>query len=178
MNRTLKIFISVLSAVFISVIFNCLYGFLIGGQKNVTYYCLCIAVSVLLSLGFTAGINGKEYLKEKNYSVLIVVAVGLLVLFSALYNPLNSLSKSNDFAEYQSEITYVGAGGNKSFVLDDVTFLDRNGKEITKRQVTEPISFDDEPVFEEGKGITVREYMGGFGFSVYELLPCNSENAE
>ncbi|MBR5203540.1 MAG: hypothetical protein IKW45_09785, partial [Clostridia bacterium] len=92
MNRTNKIILSVFGGLIAIVVFNCLYGFTIGGRNAFTAIFLIISSLIISALIFLF-IFGKDFIKsDKLKSIAFGVAIGICALSYLTYGGLNRIS--------------------------------------------------------------------------------------
>lgn len=155
--------ILILLSILISV---CAFGFIIGGEKGAAFYFLFGALSLVISFAITAFINGKKYAAGAWRSkAVIALAIGIFIICTILYNPMNGFTKGSDFIEYEAEITRVSAYRAEPI---RIYFNDSQGNERSVWDLYGNIVSDDERMPVEGKIINIREYEGGFGFPHYD----------
>ena len=141
----------------------CLIGFLIGGRVTALHMVLFAASSAALSLLAAFVLFRNE--KERRTTAAIVAFIVFIAAFCSGYGFLNELSRSNEYTEYQSTVTYVGVE-YKQIVFERVYFTDRNGSETYKTVFQ---TLNQENYYDDGTPINVKEYQGGFGYPVYEI---------
>lgn len=87
------------------------------------------------------------------------------------YNAINNLTKEKEYIEYETEIINVDNSGYhnpRSFC-----FKDKQGNMIEFQESDIASTFDGSP--EVGATATVREYIGGFGYTSYEIVKIENE---
>lgn len=166
-SKELKIFLSVISSLLLSVGFDCLFGFTAGGEAGVLYVALLILFSFSCAALAVFIVNGRDYFKGSYRAALVWTAIGICAFTYFLYSPLNSLSKSQEYTQYSAEVVWISQ--YKGFLSEDITLRDGRGNEFSTQTLEAQISIYDDD-FQEGSEVVVREYEGGFGFPVYELI--------
>ena len=148
----------------------CLIGFLIGGRLTWLHFALFAACSLLYGAAAGYVLLGDE--KEKRTTAIVVAFLLFFGLFWSGYGCLNTLSRSNDFLEYQSTVTYIDLPA-RQLLFETVYFTDSEGQEAHKTVLQ---ALNTENYYDDGVAITVKEYQGGFGYPTYEITLTENNN--
>lgn len=178
MKKSDRILIAVIADVFFVLIFNCLYGFCIGGKigfygnykNNIIYFSFAIVAALIAMILNFVFICGKDtFSDKKKVQSLLLFAVLVASVMAATYAPLNTISADKDAVEYESVITEIN--NYKSIVSYDLSFIDNKGEEISTTLYFGNVyqDFGDDRIAEKGTQILVREKNGGFNFPVYDI---------
>ncbi len=142
----------------------CLVGFKIGGELGALHIGIFFGLSILVGGSAVMIIyNDSEHREKLSSTALIFAIIICMLLFWKGYGWLNSLSAGNEVKEYKSVVTYVGIP-YRSFFAEEVEFENPEGEECKKRMFALPGDG-----YETGDIINVKERMGGFGYTVYEI---------
>lgn len=166
MKRALCICIIILIQLLFSILYNCIYGFNVGGNPNYIYYVLSLLIGIILSFCITFVMSRiKELKRTKIKESVVILTVVFFVLALLLYYPLNDISSEDTYIEYETEIIEIEALQPIIIGQPDfrVSFLDCNGNNVSV-DVNLVVSS-----YEEGNVIIVRETIGGFGVKKYTL---------
>lgn len=163
MNKFLaKLAAVILVGLLLVVGIDSLIGSTVGGKIGMPHIILFfIASFVLGTLGSIFLFIKDRVIEMPKNAILISMAVFFLA-FCLGYGGLNSISKSSDYLEYQTVISYVKTP-YKTF-HNNYYFEDLNGEQQVFRRII-GTGVD----YEYGDKINVKEYQGGFGYPVYEI---------
>lgn len=169
MSRTNKIILSVFGGLIAIVVFNCLYGFTIGGRNAFTAIFLIISSLIISALIFLF-IFGKDFIKsDKLKGIAFGVAIGICALSYLTYGGLNRISADESkTVEYEAEITNYITGRPPL-----MHFINQQGVEIRNVSVYYDLineEEDDYVTLGNAEFVLIREIHGGFGYSIYEIL--------
>ncbi len=177
MKKANKVLISVIADIFYVLIFDCIYGFFVGGRigfygdfRNNILYFVFVAVMAFIAMVFNfIFICEKDSLADKkNVKLLVIFTVLTAMTMAAIYSPLNSVAAGADSIVYDS--TIIDVYYYKSLINYDISFIDNNGEEVsTTICFGNAPCLDENYVVEEGTKITVIEKNGGFDFPVYDI---------
>jgi hypothetical protein len=167
MIKTMKISLCVVAFIFSSIVFDCIYGFTIKGEANISYLLLAFFSAIIVSFVLSVIIFKVKNLKTEKFIIcFIAIAISFVALSFCLYNPLNTISADrNSVKEYESQIERITAP-YAIFIFEptfEISFKDDNGETVT---VTTKSPIID---YEEGDKIDVKETMGGFGNKIYDV---------
>ena len=165
LSKTLvKITVLLFAGLLLCIGVCCAIGFTVGGAPDLPKQIAFFTVSLLF------GILSAIFLKQDKSLSRVLILLITAIFFVAVccgYTALNRLSSSEDYIEYQTEITDINYYG-KSF-CEEICFPDRSGNEAVVIRYNLGI-YENDQVPEEGKTITVREKQGGFGYPVYKII--------
>lgn len=167
MKEDINKFLAKLSAVILVglllvVGIDCLIGFTLGGKIGILHVALFFIASFVLGTLASIFLYIKDRVIEMPKTAIITsMAIFFLVLCLG-YGGINSISKSSDYLEYQTVISYVETP-YKTF-HNNYYFEDLNGeRQVFRRIMGTGVDY------EYGDKINVKEYQGGFGYPVYEI---------
>ncbi len=86
MSRKNKILITVVALIVLIFALTCLVGFTLGGRFGLTHLIIFLVLSIFMSVGSIAFINGKYFWEsDKVKAPFVLLIIGFVAVFSMMY---------------------------------------------------------------------------------------------